>query len=299
MVAPGVYVVGAGRVGTAMARLLAPGENPRLIGLWSLTEEEAQAATELVGVPCAHGPFPADIARAEWVVISVTDPAVASVAGALLDAGLLRTGSCRVVLHCGGFRPAAEALKCLVGHLPVGTLHPLLSVASPEQAARMLPQAHMGLEGDPEAVEAGRSIARALGASTFNLPQGEGMGLYHAAAVMASNHAVALWDGSRRLMEQAGIPGDQVMGILTPLLRSTVENVPTLGLPQALTGPVRRGDVETVARQAALLRRRAPDLWRLYLAGTRAAVAASPDLTEATRQALLDIAGGDPDPDHP
>lgn len=295
---PRVYVVGAGRVGTALARLLASGEDPQLVGLWSLTREEAQAATEVVGIPCAHGPFPVDIAQADWVVISVTDPAVPAVAGALLDAGLLRTGRCRAVLHCGGFRPASQALKCLMGHLPVGTLHPLLSVASPEQAARSLPRAYIGLEGDPVAVEAGEAIARALGSSTFNLPEGEGMGLYHAAAVMASNHAVALWEGSRQLMEQAGIPAEQVTGILTPLLRSTVENTETLGLPEALTGPVRRGDVETVARQAALLRQRAPDLWRLYLAGTRAAVAASPALAPDVRQALLDITDLDQDSEH-
>lgn len=287
MTTASVFVVGAGRVGTALARLLAGVKEPRLLGLWSLTEEEAAAATESVGLPCAHGPFPADIARADWVVLSVLDPAVPSVAGALLDAGLLRTGQRRAVLHCGGFRPAAEALACLSGHIPVGTMHPLLSVASPEQAARLIPHAHVGLEGDPEAVTAGRTIAEALGADTFQLPPGEGMGLYHAAAVMASNHAVALWDGSRRLMEQAGIPADQVTEILLPLLRSTVENVSALGLPEALTGPVQRGDVQTVAKQAELLRRRAPDLHRLYLAGTRAAVAAAPGLDETTRRAIL------------
>ncbi len=281
-----VYVVGAGRVGAALARLLSRAGEVELTGFWTLTEAEARTASEQVGadVSCDHGPFPGTIARARWVIISVTDPAVEEVAGSLLEEGLL-DGS-RAVLHCGGFRPASEALACLAGRLPVGTMHPLLSVASPEQAARLLPGCHVGLEGDPEAVEAGEALARALGASTFKLPAGEGMGLYHAAAVMASNHAVALWDGARRLMGQAGIPEAQATEILTPLLQSTVENTRTLGLPEALTGPVRRGDLETVARQAALLRDRAPELYRLYLAGTRAAVAAAPGLDPEIRQAL-------------
>ena len=90
-------------------------------------------------------------------------------------------------------------------------------------------------------------------------------------------------------MAQAGIPPEQATEILTPLLQSTVENTRTLGLPEALTGPVRRGDLDTVARQAALLRDRAPDLYQLYLAGTRAAVAAAPGLDPAIREALLRI----------
>lgn len=290
-----VYVVGAGRVGAALAALLARAEGgqnmPRLAGLWTHFPDEAERASAAVGRPCAHGAFPSQIAAADTVIISVTDPHVPAVAGALLDAGLLR--GCRAALHCGGFRPASEALGCLGSHVATGTLHPLLSVASPEQAARLLPTAHVGLQGDPEAVAAGRDICRALGSTPFDLPAGEGMGLYHAAAVLASNHAVALWSAARGLMIQAGIPGDTAEAMLLPLVSSTVENMDRLGLDEALTGPVSRGDAATVARQMALLGRSAPELLPLYRAGTAAAIQAAQGLTpeqQAAIRALLEEA---------
>ncbi len=281
-----VYVVGAGRVGTAIAGLLARAgdASAALAGLWALEQDEAARATEVVGAPCAWGAFPESIAAAQTVIISVSDPHVPAVAGALLDGGLLR--GCAAALHCGGFRPAAEALACLGTHLPCGTLHPLLSVASPEQALRLLPGAHVGLEGAPEAMQAARSICTALGSTPFELPPGEDMGLYHAAAVMASNHAVALWNDARDLMQRAGLAPAQVGEVLLPLLRSVVENVATEGYAGALTGPVARGDASTVARQIDLLRRRAPELEPLYRAGTAAALRAAPGLTAAQRQAL-------------
>ncbi len=281
-----VYVVGAGRVGMALAGLLArrPEAGYSLIGLWSLTQQEAALATKEVGTPCAHGPFPEEISRAEIVIISVTDPAVPQVAAALLGAGLLT--HCRVVLHCGGFRPAAEALECIASHVAVGTLHPLLSVAGSEQAARLIPGCYIGTEGDAPAVEAARGMCRALGARSFDLPGGEGMGLYHAAAVMASNHAVALWNASRDLMVEAGLSPEPALEMLLPLVRSTLENLESVGLPEALTGPVARGDVATVARQIALLEKHDPTLLRLYMAGTEAAVRAAPGLPQEKRQAI-------------
>lgn len=262
-----IFVVGAGRVGSALGALLSRA-GQEVLGLWSRSRVRAEAARVLTGLPCAFDALPPDIGRARTVVVAVHDEAVVAVAGALLDGGLLR--SAMTVLHCGGARPAREALSPLVGHeqLSLGTLHPLIAVADAAQALRHLPGAHFAVEGEAAAREVARALAGAAGARTFELAA-EQMTLYHTAAVLASNHPVAIWHVARMLLEQAGVaPAGEA---LSGLLRSTLENVEELGLPWALTGPVRRGDATTVSRHLDELGRRAPGLVPLYRACTLAA----------------------------
>src|SRR5439155_1223915 len=85
----------------------------------------------------------------------------------------------------------------------------------------------------------GRRIERALGARAVFL-EAENLPLYHAGAVMASNYVVALADMAQRLLVKAGVPQEQALPVLIPLLASVVQNLAQVGLPGALTGPVER-----------------------------------------------------------
>lgn len=279
--APGatrVAVVGAGRVGAALAALLAR-HGVELVGLWSRSEAGAAAASDVVGRSCAHGPFPAEIGRASLIILAVRDPVLHTVAGALLDGGLLR--SARVVLHCGGARPAAEALAPLAGcGASRGTLHPLLAVADAARGATSLGGAFFAVEGDPAARAAAGALVRGIGARFFELDATQMTG-YHAAAVLASNHPVALWAAAAELLGQAGVPGDVAPRALAALARSVLDNVERLGPSAALTGPVQRGDLDTVRRHLDLLVERAPALAALYRACSLAAVRIVEDLDGA------------------
>ena len=95
--------------------------------------------------------------------------------------------------------------------------------------------------------------------------------LYHAAAVMASNYAVTLMGQSAELLAHCGLDGPDAVRALLPLLAGTMENLAALGLPQALTGPLSRGDAGTIARHLAHLDAVAPDV-----AGLSAAWAGPP-----------------------
>jgi predicted short-subunit dehydrogenase-like oxidoreductase (DUF2520 family) len=282
-----LYIVGAGRVGTALSALLHRAGLP-LAGIWSRSPEGARRATELSGIDCSHGPFPAQIARADTVILAVRDPVVPTVAGALLDAGLLRAA--KVVLHCGGMQPAALALSPLSSVYALGTLHPLVAVVHPRQAVRLIPEGYCAVEGDERALQRAEELVEAMGARSFRLNRAD-MALYHAAAVLASNHAVALWDGALNLLSQTGLDRERGAMAMMTLLRSTLENVQKQGLPDALTGPVRRGDVETVKRHLTVLQERAPRLARLYRSCTAAAVTTAREAAheETPSEALLAI----------
>jgi predicted short-subunit dehydrogenase-like oxidoreductase (DUF2520 family) len=106
-------------------------------------------------------------------------------------------------------------------------------------------------------------IVDALGARAVVL-EAENLALYHAGAVMASNYVVALADTAQTLLVEAGVPKDQALPVLIPLLMSVVQNLAELGLPGALTGPVERGDVTSVERHLVALSARAPAAIELY-----------------------------------
>jgi predicted short-subunit dehydrogenase-like oxidoreductase (DUF2520 family) len=94
--------------------------------------------------------------------------------------------------------------------------------------------------------------------------EAENLALYHAGAVMASNYVVAMADTAQSLLIKAGVPADQALPVLIPLLNSVVQNLAQVGLPGALTGPVERGDVASVERHLGTLAARAPELLELY-----------------------------------
>jgi predicted short-subunit dehydrogenase-like oxidoreductase (DUF2520 family) len=108
---------------------------------------------------------------------------------------------------------------------------------------------------------------------------------YHAAATIASNHLVALVGQAARVAGAAGIPSDA----LWPLLRSTLANVEALGPEAALTGPVARGDVDTVVRHLEALD---PDERTAYAALARAALALT-GRDDPALLAALDVGAGD------
>lgn len=127
----------------------------------------------------------------------------------------------------------------------VGSFHPLQALAHPVSGARRLRGSWVAVTGAPEAVAIARRVAGALEAGTLAIPESR-RPLYHAAAVMASNFIPPLLDVACRLLERAGVPHEDALPALLPLVRGTLENLAEHGVSAGLTGPIPRGDVETV-----------------------------------------------------
>ena len=127
----------------------------------------------------------------------------------------------------------------------VGTLHPLQSLADPVLGAEQLEGVYFAVSGEPAAVSTARRLLSPLGSSILTIPVAR-RPLYHAAAVFASNYLAALIGAAARLMVQAGVPEDEALPAILPLARGSLENLGRLGPVRALTGPVSRGDIETV-----------------------------------------------------
>src|SRR5262249_4441615 len=196
--------------------------------------------------------------EAALVILATPDAAIAD-AGSAIARGL-RSGA--LVVHLSGACPLEELDK-LQGERPdvaIGALHPLQSLPSVELGLERLPGSWCAVDGPP-AVE---RLALTLGMRPFRVAPGR-RAQYHAAATIASNHLVALLGQAVPVADAAGVPPEALL----PLVRASVDNVDALGAGDALTGPVARGDADTVARHLDTL---PPDERAAYRALAREAL---------------------------
>ncbi|KJL33773.1 Rossmann-like and DUF2520 domain-containing protein [Microbacterium azadirachtae] len=131
----------------------------------------------------------------------------------------------------------------------------------------------------PEALVIAEQLAHAIGAHPFRVDDAHRAG-YHASASIASNLLFAVLDAAEQVAGSAGIPSAEARAILAPLVRQTVENWVEVGAAEALTGPIARGDEGTVARQRAAVDVAVPDLLPLFdalIAQTRTLAATDGD----------------------
>jgi predicted short-subunit dehydrogenase-like oxidoreductase (DUF2520 family) len=118
------------------------------------------------------------------------------------------------------------------------------------------------IEGDNEALSALEGLAKDLEAKTFRV-KAEAKPLLHASAVVASNYLVVLGDMVARISAEANIPESTALKALKPLMENTLDNITGLGVTEALTGPIARGDVETVKQHLQSLNN-VPEILFLY-----------------------------------
>ncbi|MEW5761872.1 MAG: Rossmann-like and DUF2520 domain-containing protein [Bacillota bacterium] len=248
MAKPVVAVIGAGRAGSALALALA-GAGYRVAGVASRTPASAARLAGRLGCPATTRPE--EITRAGNVVlIAVPDRAVGDVAADVAARGGFGRG--QKVLHVSGALPAEVLAPARAAGAAVGALHPLQTLAGTDDDVGALRGCYFAVEGDAAAVAVAEEMARDLGGIPFRLAPGS-KPLYHAAACVASNYLVALLDLAARMAEACGLPREEAVRALLPLVEGTVANIRRLGVPGALTGPVSRGDVPTLRAHLAAL----------------------------------------------
>lgn len=236
-----IFVMGAGRAGVSIARAL------------------RAAGVEVAGLHGRHDPggpdgvsvgaLPPALGRAKVVLVAVRDAQLDDALEELLAAEL-SPGA--VVLHASGStEPAMLATVRKAGH-PAGTFHPLVPLADPERAVEALEGAYIGIDGDEEARSAAHALAGRLGARVVEIPSGR-KAHYHAAAVIASNFPVVLLRIAEQVLLDAGVPAESAAGAARSLLRQAVRNLESGDAARVLTGPIVRGDADTVRKHIGAL----------------------------------------------
>lgn len=235
-------IVGCGKVGTVLGYYLGQ-KGFRVVGTASRSLASARQAAELMG--CSrYSERPWEVTRdAELILITTPDGVIADVCEQLAAKDGIPSGS--IVLHCSGALPSTILTAASACGALTGSMHPLQSFAAISVVTNPFKGIVMDIEGEPDAVACAIIMAEALESRALEIKTAAKT-LYHAAAVVASNYLVALMDLALKLMQEAGLDEKQAYSVLKPLVQGTFKNIERLGLNTALTGPVARGDLETV-----------------------------------------------------
>jgi predicted short-subunit dehydrogenase-like oxidoreductase (DUF2520 family) len=244
--------IGAGTVGTALAVLLSR-QSYRVASVYSRSRSSAEKlAAEINGCRVMDS-SQAVADAAELTFITTPDSAIAGVVSRI------KWQKGRSVVHCSGadstdiLEPARES-----GAM-VGGFHPLQTLAGVKQAIENIPGSTFAVEAEEPLLTTLKNMTQALGGQPIVLKSSDKVA-YHAAAVFASNYLVTLLKMAADLWQTFAIPADQAARALLPLMRGTLHNIETIGIPQCLTGPIARGDTGTVDKHLQVLREKAPTL---------------------------------------
>lgn len=257
---PTVAIAGCGTVGTAVGKLLASA-GYSITGVSARSIETATKAAKIIGAK-RFSDRTWDISRGAGVVfITTPDDAIQSTCMAIAEHKGFDSKS--VVIHCSGALSSEILLSARKCGAVVASLHPLQSFATVAQAETLMPGAFCAVEGDAAALPVVRKLVTDIGGVLMEITPGAKI-LYHAAAVAASNYLVTVMHLALELDRAAGMPPDVSFRALLPLIKGTLGNIGAKGIPEALTGPIARGDVETVAAHLETIKERVPSLLTLY-----------------------------------
>jgi len=247
--------IGAGTVGTALAARL-NGRGYAVVAVSSRSRTSAQNLAQSVnGCRIFDSQGVAD--NAELIFITTPDDAIAQVASQLK----WRPG--QGVVHCSGADSTAILQPAKDSGARVGVFHPLQTFASVKQAMENMPGSTFALEAGEPLLKKLKDMATALGGHWVELKASDKV-LYHAAAVIACNYMVTLVKLATDLWQTFDVPPQKATQALLPLLRGTIHNIDTVGIPQCLTGPIARGDVGTIKKHLDALEQAAPHLVSTY-----------------------------------
>ena len=241
----GVGVVGAGRVGAVLGAALRAAEHA-IVGVSAVSEASRERAENLLpGVPILE--IPDIVERSELVLLAVPDDSLAPLVSGLAKTGAWQAG--QLVAHTSG-RYGTEILAPAraAGAIPLA-LHPAMTFTGMSLDLTRLTDSSFGISAPAAVLPIAQALVVEMGAEPVVIDEADRV-LYHAALAHASNHLVTLASQSTQLLSSLGVEHpDRLLG---PLMRASLENALASG-EGALTGPVARGDVGTVAAHARAL----------------------------------------------
>jgi predicted short-subunit dehydrogenase-like oxidoreductase (DUF2520 family) len=255
---PTLSFIGAGTLGRVLAKACAAAGYQVLAIASHTYADAADLALALPGADAVVNPSQAT--RADLVFLTVPDDAIAAVCESIVW-----PATCGVV-HCSGALSLDVLNSAAQSGAATGSLHPLQTFApGTENIARLSDIAYALEASDERLRDTLQDLVEKLGGRAQWIESAD-KPLYHASAAMASNYLVALLGDASKLWESFGYSRDSGLQSLLPLVRGTIDNLQGIGFPDALTGPIARGDVETVRIHLKALTTSQPELIASYAA---------------------------------
>lgn len=230
---------------------------------------------------------PDDMRMAHLILLTVPDDRIAGLAE-MLSRLPLDWGN-KIGVHTSGVLPSRVLEPLRRKGAAVASLHPLISFADDPRQNPELPRCWFNLEGDEPAIEQLEAVLQSIGNPAFRISPDQKQAL-HLTGVFTANFYVALASAVRELSDGLLPPDGNIFSVLRPLLLSSLDQLERVGVKDALTGPVKRGDAATVRAHLEFLRNNHPELAEIYRVLSFRLIALC-DLSEEKRRLLLEMLG--------
>jgi predicted short-subunit dehydrogenase-like oxidoreductase (DUF2520 family) len=282
-----VAIIGAGKVGTSLAFHLER-KGYSIVAVASRTEKSLERARNYLKA----GLFTLNLTEAasagEVIFISTNDDAISKVAKKIARGGGFRKG--QFVYHLSGacsltvLKPAENAGSF------VGSIHPLQTFPNIEAGITRIPGTVFGITAQGKGLEIAKELVEAVGGKPVEVRE-EDKPLYHAAACIACNYLDALMYVAFKFYEAIGIEKREAWQAMKPLVEATLSNIEAKGAVEALTGPIARGDVETVRKHLQTIENTLPHFLPFYkeMGKVTLKVAKEKDLSQKTYREILNL----------
>lgn len=272
-------IVGAGKVGRALARLWAQAGVFEIGCVVNQSIESSQAAVDFIGEGRPAERL-SEIGPLDVLMISTSDRCIEGCAQSVARERNASPADV-VAFHCSGSL-SSDNLQALrqIG-CNIGSVHPIKSFAEPLRALNTFDGTFCAMEGNRLAIDCLRDAISRIGGRSFEIDQASKV-IYHAGSVFASNYLTAMIYAGVCCLEKSNIPYKQAMEVLQQIVTGTVENIFKLGPVPALTGPISRGESEVVQRQLKALAQWQPEIADAY----RAAGVLAVDMAHAQNGAI-------------
>ena len=251
MIKPAIALIGAGSAGTAMCIALHRAGYP-IVAISSRNLESAQRCGDLVDCEqTSCDPIEAAV-KAQVIIIATPDHAIETTCEALSESEQLSKN--QLIIHLSGALTSDALITARSQGLDTLSLHPAQTLADSVHGAELLKTAWFCLEGNDKAVARGQEITNAISGNSFVIAKDK-KALYHAALSVSSNYLATLEATAIKMLTETGISKQNALALLMPLIQGSVDSLSNLGLPDALTGPISRGDVQTIEKHLCAMQK--------------------------------------------
>lgn len=276
-------VIGAGRLGKNIASALSSTKLITLDSICNQSIHSSRQACDILGMGTALGSLlelpPVDVT---WICSN--DDAITSIVSVLAKNSVLKPNS--IVIHCSGALNSTVLNPLKEQYCSVASFHPLKAFKTGYLDAQAFNQTSCVIEGDSLACTWLSTFFEGIGTHLVSVPP-ESKVLYHAAATIASNYLIALANSSEELLLQAGISHNEARSMICNLMQGSINNLKhTDQTAQALTGPISRGDAQTLSLHLEAIQN--PAIKELYI---KAGLATLPmtQLSDEKKQLITSI----------
>jgi predicted short-subunit dehydrogenase-like oxidoreductase (DUF2520 family) len=239
-----INLVGAGQVGKTLAHLFVKHQLAQIQAVFNTHSKRAESAIAWIG----GGHYCAtleDLPHADITLITTPDDYIEQTCQILSKSLQIKPGD--IILHCSGALSSDALISAKKRGCFVASIHPMRSFANLTQSAQEYPGTYCAMEGDMEALQVLEPLFKAIGSVTYPIEQSKKI-VYHAGAVFASNYLVTLAKQSIDCFTSAGMEREFAKDVALTMMRSVFENIQNHSLETALTGPIKRGDINTIQK---------------------------------------------------